>query len=242
MCDQQERKPDFAQIRKKKKRRNIIFTACIAVGLMFIVFISVVIGSAIFDANSQRTMRKPVIYLYPETVCEVSVELDFEGVTVTYPEYDEDNGGWRVTAYPDGTLLGEEGREYSYLFWEAENDMRFDFSEGFCVKGSETEEFLRWALSEQGLTPKEYNELIVYWLPLMIQNPYNIISFQGENYNESAPLKITPEPDNVKRVFMAYYPSDVKKDIPEQELEGFERNGFTVVEWGGACIENIFFS
>ena len=37
-----------------------------------------------------------------------------------------------------------------------------------------------------GLTPKEYNEFIVYWAPLLQNNPYNLISFQAKNYEELA--------------------------------------------------------
>lgn len=178
---------------------------------------------------------KPVIYLYPETETEVSVKLSTDGeFTVTYPEY---NGGWNVTALPDGTLFDKDGNEYSYLFWEAETNAEYDFSEGFCVKGEDTAEFLRWALSEQGLMPREYNEFIVYWLPQMKDNPFNIISFQGKPYEDSAALSISPKPDVTKRVFMAYYASDSAVEIPPQTLSGFDRNGFTVVEWGGTQVQ-----
>lgn len=230
--DEEKREAECA---KKKRRKNIGFIIGI-IGAVLAVAAAVLFAFYAIRQRqkAERLIRKPVIYLYPSEAAEVSVELDFDGLTVTYPEYD---GGWSVTAYPDGTLIDENGAEYGYLFWEAETRTEFDFSEGFCVKGSDTAEFLRWALSEQGLTPKEYNDFIVYWLPLMRDNEYNVISFQEERYEESAPLKISPAPDNIKRVFMAYYPSDKEVDIPEQSLSGFERGGFTVVEWGGACVE-----
>lgn len=175
---------------------------------------------------------KPVIYLYPEEKTEVSVELDYNGeLTVTYPEY---NNGWTVTAEPDGTLFDSDGLEYSYLFWEGESDTVYDFSEGFCVKGEDTAEFLRSSLSALGLTPREYNEFIVFWLPLMKENEYNVISFQGSCYTDNAELTVTPAPDTVLRVFMAYYPSESYVDIPPQELNFTERKGFTLVEWGGS--------
>ena len=44
-------------------------------------------------------------------------------------------------------------------------------TEGFCVKGEDTAAFLEDALSKLGLNRKEANEFIVYWLPLMEQNP-----------------------------------------------------------------------
>ena len=108
---------------------------------------------------------KPVIYLYPEQETTVSVSLDYAGtLTATYPAYEN---GWTVTAEPDGTLYDENGNEYSYLFWEGENNTDYDFSKGFCVAGADTADFLREKLAEIGLTPREYNEFIVYWLPKM---------------------------------------------------------------------------
>ena len=174
---------------------------------------------------------KPVIYLYPEEETEVTVKLDYAGdLTVTYPEYKD---GWTVTAMPDGTLYDAEGSEYAYLFWEGESDIEYDLSRGWCVRGEDTADFLREKLSYMGLTPREYNEFIVYWLPLLQENEYNLIAFQGENYTDAARLEISPEPDNILRVFMAYEPLKEPVDIEPQELPVLTREGFTVVEWGG---------
>ena len=176
---------------------------------------------------------KPVIYLYPETPTEVSVKLTLDGqLTCTYPAYDK---GWdNFTAYPDGTLVFPDGKEYYCLYWEGIQNVEYDFTKGFCVKGSDTAAFLEWALAEQGLTPREANEFIIYWLPRMEQNPYNVISFQTESYTEGAVLEIDPNPDSLLRVFMAYYPSDEAVEIEAQAFTSFERVGFAVVEWGGS--------
>lgn len=185
------------------------------------------------DRNSATYIAKPVIYLYPEETTEVTVTLDCAGkLTCTYPAYGE---GWKVTANPDGTLVNHaDGRTYSYLFWEGEDDAEYDMSKGFVVKGEDTAAFLQEKLSLLGLTPKEYNEFIVYWLPKMQENPYNLITFQKEAYTECARLHITPEPDSVLRVFMAYRPLERPIKIEEPVLEKFERKGFAVIEWGGA--------
>ena len=174
---------------------------------------------------------KPVIYLYPETETEVTVELTYNGeLTSTYPAY---HGGWQVTAFPDGTLIDETGREYYCLFWEGVNDIDYDFSEGFSVKGEDTAVFLEDALKKLGLTDKEAEEFIIYWLPKMENNPYNLIAFQTECYTENAELTVTPAPDTVIRVFMAWKGMDGQIDIPAQELSAPARTGFTLVEWGG---------
>lgn len=174
---------------------------------------------------------KPVIYLYPEKETEVSVQLQLDGkLTCTYPAY---NTGWTVTAAPDGTLTDAKGQIYNYLYWEGETNAQWDLSQGFCVKGEDTAAFLEDALAKLGLNRKEANEFIVYWLPLMEQNPYNIISFQTDIYTDAAQLQITPTPDTLIRVFMAWRAADAFTELGEQELTTPERTGFTVVEWGG---------
>ena len=177
--------------------------------------------------------EKPVIYLYPQSRTEVEVRLDFNGrLTCTYPHY---NGVWRVTAETDGTLINhEDGREYSYLYWEGVTDVQFDMSRGFVVKGEETAAFLQEILPEIGLTPREYNEFIVYWLPQMQNNAYNLITFQTELYTENAKLTVTPSPDSMLRVFMVYQALEAPIEIEEPVIEPFVREGFCVVEWGGA--------
>jgi hypothetical protein len=177
---------------------------------------------------------KPVIYLYPESEQDVTVNLDYHGdIFASFPNY---NNGWQVTAYPDGKII-ENGKEYSYLFWEGnpDSERKYDLTTGFVVKGSETREFLQDKLSEIGLTPKEYNEFIVYWYPKMQDNAYNLIHFATyDEYDRFAELNITPTPDAMLRVFMVYKPLSQPKPITPQSFTQFNRSGFTVVEWGGS--------
>ena len=177
--------------------------------------------------------EKPVIYLYPEEETEVTVTLDYDGtLTSTYPDYGE---GWTVTAQPDGTLTDPDtGREYYCLFWEGIIDRQFDLSTGFCVAGADTAAFLEDALAQLGLTEREVNEFIIYWLPRMEGNPYNLISFQAEAYTDSAGLTIAPAPDTLIRVFMAWKGLEGPVEVEPQTLTAPERTGFTAVEWGGA--------
>lgn len=181
--------------------------------------------------------EKPVIYLYPETPteCDVRVLLDGE-LTFTYPAHG--TLGWQnFVAYPDGTLIFPDGKQYYCLFWEGKTEAVYDFSKGFCVAGTDTEAFLEWALAEQGLSAREANEFIIYWLPRMQNNAYNLISFQTDAYTDSAALEINPAPDSLLRVFMAYMPLDEAVEVEPQEFEPFERKGFCVVEWGGAEVD-----
>lgn len=179
-------------------------------------------------------VAKPIIYLYPEKEQKINVKLDFEGsLTHTYPKYPEQ--GWTVEAKPDGTLTDENGRSYYALFWEGDADKNFHFHEGFVVPGNETASFFEKSLAVLGLTDKEANEFIVYWLPLMENNPYNLIHFSTHEYEEMAKLNITPTPDQIIRVMMVWSPLEQPVSIPPQNLAALNtsRKGFTVVEWGG---------
>lgn len=184
---------------------------------------------AIFGGNEARD-EKPVIMLYPEETTEVFVRLKTDAkMLTTYPEY---KSGWRVTAHPDGRLE-MDGRSYRCLFWEAEGGFAPDFSTGFVIKGEDTAEFLENKLTEIGLNEDEADDFIIYWLPRMENNAYNLISFQTENYQSAYELEITPAPDSLLRVFMAFKGLDEPIELPPQEFEPFERHGFAAVEWGG---------
>lgn len=187
------------------------------------------------DINDTEDL-KPMVYLYPEHEQRVTVSLDYNGrLTHVYPQFAEKTT-WRVTAKPDGTILCNN-REYYALFWEGVKEKTYTMDEGFCVKGSDTEKFLEEKLETLGLNHKEINEFIVYWLPQMEDNPYNIITFQDRAYTDDAKLTIVPKEDTLIRVFMTWYPSVKPVDIKEQTLSSMKRHGFTVVEWGGARIK-----
>lgn len=178
---------------------------------------------------------KPVIYLYPEQETDVEVRLDVNGqLTCTYPKYEN---GWCITAHPDGTLEDRSKMLYNYLYWEGKINAPYDFSKGFCIPGEDSAEFLEDALERLGLTRKEANEFIVYWLPLMEQNPYNIVTFQTDAYTSSAKLEVSPAADTVIRIFMAWKACDEYVQLEPQILTAPERKGFTVVEWGGTEIK-----
>ena len=189
------------------------------------------------EYNGVDTMYKPVIYLYPEEETDVTVKLHYEGtLTCTYPAYED---GWSVRAFSDGKLIDRKtGKEYTYLFWEGKSDPRYDMTKGYVVAGADTAAFLEATLEKMGLTPKEYNEFIVFWLPQMQENPYNLITFQTTAYEEKAKLEITPRPDSILRVFMVYKPLEKPIEIEEPVITPFQREGFTVVEWGGSALES----
>lgn len=220
-----------------KRKRLIAIAAAFILALVVIAGIMYEWGTPWGKQDDKENLlKKPVVYLYPQEKTEVQVKLDLAGqLGVTYPLYGK---GWQVTANPDGTLINHaDGREYSYLFWEGKAQGEFDFSKGFVVRGDDTAAFLEEKLAILGLNAKESNDFIVFWLPLMQHNAYNLIAFQEEAYTSQAKLAVTPEPDSELRVFMAYKPLEEPIAVPEQTLSAFTRKGFTVVEWGGAEVE-----
>ena len=204
------------------------------------IVIWIVISIIIFCASGVLQIVKsfkPIIYIYPEEDnTEVSVTLSNpERITSSYPEYKD---GWNVIANKDGSLkeVGKD-REYYALYWEGLIGEK-EFKDGFVVKGEDTREFLEEKLEILGLTDREAEEFIVYWLPKLENNRYNLIRFLSiEELNEDMALNIDPKPDTLIRIQMQYKPLLFKTDIPEQKLDKVERKGYTVVEWGGSEVK-----
>ena len=181
---------------------------------------------------------KPIIYLYPTEETEINVKLtNANRITTSYPKYPLE--GWRVLARPDGTLTDlTTNRNLYCLYYEANADSdQSIYKDGFIVKGEEVAEFLEEELAILGLNERETEEFIVYWLPILEANKYNYIRFAEENYiNENMPLEITPKPDTVIRVLMEFEGLDEPIEMKEQKLKPKQREGYTVVEWGGTEI------
>ena len=220
-----------------RKSKTIKVLGALMISILTVVLSGCGGGTTSCVEEPEATFGKPVIYLYPTTQEEVTVKLDYKGKLVsTYPAYKD---GWKVIANPDGKIMNlEDNREYSYLFWEGESKkINWDLSKGFIVEGKNTQTFLQNKLAELGLTEKEYNEFIVYWAPIMENNKYNLITFQNEVYENTAHLNISPKPDSMLRVFMAFKPLSRPITIEKPDIKKFERKGFTVVEWGGTEIK-----
>ena len=89
-----------------------------------------------------------------------------------------------------------------------------------------------------GLSDKEKEEMTSYWVPEMLAKnaPYYRISFiQTKDMNAFIPMKVTPIPDTVFRIFLDWQPLSAKPTIAlaPESLDHLNRQGFTFVEWGG---------
>ncbi len=191
-----------------------------------------------FKSSTHPVMaKKPVIYVYPEKTKQIDIKLEPKGeLGFTYPAY---NKGWNFTADTDGTIYMND-KKYHYLFWEGStsiNKNKVNSNEGFMVSKDDLVPFFENKLSKMELNSKEIEDYITYWVPIMAVNEYNYVHFIfNEEYNEYAALTVTPKPDVMFRVFMLFTKADIanKLKLTEQTLPSFTRNGFTLVEWGGA--------
>lgn len=204
---------------------------------------------------------KPVIYLYPEETMQIQVLLKNIQLTCTYPAY---QNGWEVTAEPDGRiftnqhndkisenavsqkkesdtsrLIGNldraENREYYCLYYEGITQMPTDFTTGFVVEKKDYQSFLEEKLAILGLNDREAQEFIIYWLPIMQKHEVLFIHFlETGELQKYVPLKVTPEPDSMIRLFMQFAPTEKGAKVTEQKLTKSLRKGYSVIEWGGS--------
>lgn len=191
-------------------------------------------------ADIQIMVDKPVIYLYPEKEIDVEVNLNILGeAKFFYPAYDK---AWQFTASPSGELAFSD-KTYNYLFWEAAQSRTFNEEElktGFNLEKENVVAFLEEKLTLAGLNSKEQADFITYWGPRLTANDLNFVRFEfNETCNRYAELNITPQPDHIYRIYMTWMPIEAELDVIPQEFETFEREGFTVLEWGGSEVNQI---
>ncbi|KXX71400.1 hypothetical protein [Flammeovirga sp. SJP92] len=188
-------------------------------------------------------IAKPIIYLYPEKEQTVQLTLDFKGKLLnTYPKYDK---GWTVKASPDGKLIDtKDGREHEYLFWDGTytfSKEHYDYKSGFYVRRADYIPFLQSKLSHIGLTDREANDFIAYWLPELNKNEISFIHFRiNDNIDNTAFISCVPQFDTHLRVYMEFKKASKKNigSLPESKLPKIQRKGSVLVEWGGAVIKN----
>ena len=155
--------------------------------IIFCIVLAIAVGIITFYIIEENTYHepiamqaaKPIIYLYPTEETEIKVSLGKpELITCSYPEYNSD--GWEVIANPVGNLKYiENGKNLYSLYYESKAGYDFKVEkDGFIVVGENVAEFLEEKLEILGLNEREAEEFIVYWLPKLEANKYNIIRFE----------------------------------------------------------------
>ncbi|GAB5416105.1 MAG: hypothetical protein Crog4KO_13100 [Crocinitomicaceae bacterium] len=191
-------------------------------------------------ANVQMMLRKPVLYFYPEETTNLSVEVLPKGeFTFTYPNIES---GWEFTCTPDGTLQNGE-KSYRYLFWESQQavpESLLEPQKGIVLSGAEAVAYLETQMTAFGMTSAEQADFLTYWGPQMQTktNLYIYLLF-NEVCDAFASLKISPEPTEIARFYVLWseVPEHYNPTLEPQEVPSMQRNGFTVLEWGGAEVE-----
>lgn len=187
-----------------------------------------------------QCLAKPVIYLYPEHELFVDVKLEIPGrVTVSDPLYPAD--GWKqVLAYPN-TLgaIKYQGKDYPYLYYETEVMEPEIPTQGFVVKTELLESKLRDMLTKLGLINHEQDDFIEYWIPMLEakNKPYMFVTILPHEEKEKVDKVImSVEPDTRIEVIFEFEPLDEFKIVSPLKLPATppKREGFTLVEWGGA--------
>ena len=220
--------------RKNKGKWFKYFMTRLSLGLlMFLPILAIYYYDNLYYDIGEPTMAKPVVYIYPEQETKVEIRVAYsEKLSCAYPEYDN---GWKVIAQPNGDLVDvNTGRNLYCLYWEGVGKEEYKFEDGFVVAGEDSAKFLEEKLAILGLNEREANEFIIYWLPKLEANKYNLIRFETmEEIENYMPLNIAPKPDTLIRLVMDFKCLSKPIEIEKQILIPVQRNGYTVVEWGG---------
>jgi hypothetical protein len=184
--------------------------------------------TCIKETQKPMPVKKPAVYLYPESDMKVSVQVSVNGkLTLTEPLY---NNGWEVLATPDGLI----DDRYDYLFYEADLNKVDLPSEGWVVSYNELENWFNEKLPEMGLNKKETAQFKEYWLKNLKKSNYYEIRLLGNDFlNANMKLVVTPEPQSILRLNFHFKPVNEKTQMTAPAISKFTRTGFTVVEWGG---------
>ena len=177
---------------------------------------------------------KPALYLYPEKPTRLRVVLKPAGkLTVTNPQYDEEKG-WEVVTYPDGTIYNSYNN-YSYLYYEAEIEKVKTPKQGWVVSKGSLETLFDEILPTLGLNQSESLEFKSYWLSVLNGSPYYFIGvIDRQELERIEPIEFSQKPDTFIRVRLFFEPLEKLVAVDSPTLPPTpNRQGFVAVDWGG---------
>jgi hypothetical protein len=174
---------------------------------------------------------KPNIYLYPSKTLQVNVVFSNPHcVTTSIPDYPADKG-WLVQAAPNGKI----NDIFDYLFYEASiNKAFFQKNIAWVVHADTRKTDFEKILNLYGFNNKEKADFIEFWTKkLDVSKDYQVYPQETFIINQAMPVTINPQPQSISRIWF-YFIEKSQEQVPEPgSTEKINRNGFTVVEWGG---------
>lgn len=181
---------------------------------------------------------KPVLYFYPTEKTLIDVRLNIPGkVTVSDPTYPIDTGWQNVTAFPNG-ILHYNNTTYHYLYYETAVDTHVVPDNGIFIKKENLLLTLNSLLPKYGLNKLEQKEFLDYWMPELQKLHTKYIFFSVLNNKEKSKIddvQINPKPDTFIHLLAYFKPVNTMYSVKSLTFpKQVQRNGFTVVEWGGS--------
>jgi hypothetical protein len=184
--------------------------------------------------NAWIPESKPAIYLYPQKTEDVGILLAPRGgwISKSIPSYDFKKG-WHVRAEPDGTIKSNNN-SYPYLFYEAMLPAPKMPDQFVGLDGQNMKAGLFTLGKKLSLSDKEAQDLADYWAEKLEPAPYYQVGLMdaGE-INKIEPLNIKPAPESILRIRLVFKKSNERPNDNFTVPSPFNRQGFTLVEWGG---------
>jgi hypothetical protein len=180
--------------------------------------------------NLPPMVKKPAIYLYPTKDEKVEVKLSVNGeIFNTIPPI-MDNG-WVVDVTKESKIDGK----YGYLFYENTlNTPPKVSSSGWVVKKENISKWCDETLPKMGLNSVEIKDFKEYWVDKLQTSPYYQIKLLDRDFlDKNMKLSIKPKPQTLIRVIFEFKALDKEIKLPTPDIKTPNRDGFTVVEWGG---------
>lgn len=181
-------------------------------------------------------VRKPNIYIYPEEKIDLKIEISFPfGGKIITSEPTYTSSGWNITIDTTGLI----NNAYQYLFYECEIPNHFQTHEGWKVTQGNLEKFFNESLDKFGLNEKEIHDFVEYWVPKLTDFEYYLIFPQNrEIINQLINLNFSKEPQNLQRIFYLFkgIDKDTGVNINPPQYTSVNRNGYTIIEWGGITV------
>ncbi|HOJ10141.1 MAG TPA: hypothetical protein PK733_06065 [Clostridiales bacterium] len=182
------------------------------------------------DPSTGIPVYKPNIYLYSDANMSVNVKL-YPGhwITLSDPIYPE-NEGWTAQIV-NGSLNGKG----DYLFYEAlVPDSDFQKKNGWKIRWNSRRNDIIKILDKYSFNEKEKSDFLEYWTEKLVHSK-DYIFYPQENIQVDTimPVILSKEPDNIFRIWFYIEPNEGQDTLEPEQNMVINRNGFTVVEWGG---------